>query len=109
MRGVHCGASPGHAALKEAHMKVATRFSLIAIAIIAATSAMTMRAEAQDYPWCAQYSGDFGGTMNCGFVSFNQCMDTVRGMGGFCIENNTYQPPGGGASSARPKKHAAKS
>jgi hypothetical protein len=29
------------------------------------------RAEAQNYPWCAQYSGRaLGGAMNCGFTSF---------------------------------------
>ena len=31
--------------------------------------------------------------MNCGFVSFAQCMATVSGIGGFCVQNNTYQPP----------------
>jgi len=57
--------------------------------------AIASRAQAQNYPWCAQYSGDMGGAMNCGFVSFDQCMATVRGIGGFCIQNNTYQPPAG--------------
>jgi len=51
------------------------------------------RAEAQNYPWCAQYSGRaLGGAMNCGFVSFAQCMATVSGIGGFCVQNNTYRP-----------------
>ena len=41
------------------------------------------RAEAQNYPWCAQYSGRaLGGAMNCGFVNFAQCMGTVSGIGG---------------------------
>ncbi len=33
--------------------------------------------------------------MNCGFITFDQCMDTVRGIGGFCIRNDWYQPPPG--------------
>jgi hypothetical protein len=37
-------------------------------------------------PWCAQYSGRGGGT-NCGFYSFEQCQQTVRGIGGFCSLN----------------------
>ncbi len=53
---------------------------------------MDTRAAAQNYPWCAQYSKG-GDEQNCGFVSFEQCMETVRGIGGFCIQNNTYQPP----------------
>jgi Protein of unknown function (DUF3551) len=48
-------------------------------------------AEAQNYPWCAHYGTGFEG-MNCGFVTFQQCLDTVSGIGGFCMQNNTYQP-----------------
>ena len=39
-------------------------------------------------PWCAQYSGGGqGGGTNCGFYSFEQCQQTVRGIGGFCSLN----------------------
>jgi Protein of unknown function (DUF3551) len=48
-------------------------------------------AKAQNYPWCAQYSGDGG--MNCGFATFQECLAEVSGVGGFCTQNNTYQPP----------------
>jgi len=51
--------------------------------ILVAAAAMGGPARAQNYPWCAQYSGDFGDTMNCGFVSVAQCMATVTGIGGF--------------------------
>jgi hypothetical protein len=37
-------------------------------------------------PWCAQYSVH-GGATNCGFYSFQQCLQTVRGIGGFCSQN----------------------
>jgi Protein of unknown function (DUF3551) len=63
---------------------------LVSAFCIAAIAANT-RAEAESYPWCAQYSKD-DGTPHCGFVSFAQCMEDVRGVGGFCIQNNTYQP-----------------
>jgi len=58
------------------------------------------RAEAQNYPWCAYYSGSFGGT-NCGFTTFQQCLDTVSGIGGFCQRNNLYQSPPGPHPSRR--------
>ena len=48
-------------------------------------------ASAQNYPWCAQYSTR-GGARNCGFVSWQQCMATVSGVGGFCDRNYMYQP-----------------
>jgi Protein of unknown function (DUF3551) len=53
------------------------------------------RAEAQNYPWCAYYGGKEGGGTNCGFISFEQCMATARGLGGFCNVNTQYQPPPG--------------
>jgi hypothetical protein len=49
------------------------------------------RAEALNYPWCAQYKG---GAMNCGSMTFQQCLATVT-EAGLCIQNNTYQPPPG--------------
>jgi hypothetical protein len=49
------------------------------------------RAEAQYYPWCAMLSmGDQA--VNCSFVNFEQCMAYVRGIGGYCTPNNTFQP-----------------
>jgi Protein of unknown function (DUF3551) len=66
------------------------------LAICAGVVCIGTRAEAQNYPWCASYSaGDTGGGMNCGFTTFQQCLDTVRGMGDFCEQNTQYQPPPG--------------
>ena len=53
---------------------------LFALGIPVMTIMLGTIAEAQNYPWCAQYSGGNDGGMNCGFVSFDQCMATVRGM-----------------------------
>lgn len=62
----------------------------------AAAAALATPAQAQNYPWCAQYSGNgMGGSMNCGFSTYRQCMADVSGVGGFCITNNTYRPPAG--------------
>jgi hypothetical protein len=74
--------------------------------LIVVALASAGRAQAQNYPWCAQYSGDMGGAMNCGFVSFDQCMADVRGIGGFCVQNNTYLPPVAARSApAQPRRH----
>ena len=48
-----------------------------------------------------RYSGSGGGGRNCGFVSYEQCMETIRGMGGFCEQNLFYTGP-----AERPAKHA---
>jgi hypothetical protein len=62
-------------------------------------------AQAQNYPWCAHYGEDMDGT-NCGFTSFQQCMVTLSGMGGFCEQNTQYVPPPGPhpALNPHPKK-----
>jgi hypothetical protein len=70
------------------------RFLLITVSTLTAAILFGTPAEAQNYPWCAQYSGGAGG-MNCGFVSFQQCLADVSGIGGFCIQNSTYQPSPG--------------
>jgi hypothetical protein len=57
-------------------------------------SAAVGPASAQNYPWCAQYGSGFGGNggRNCGFSTFQQCMATVSGIGGFCEQNLLYRP-----------------
>ena len=44
------------------------------------------------YPWCAVYGGSWSGTSNCGFKTFQQCMATVSGIGGFCEPNQFFNP-----------------
>jgi hypothetical protein len=46
------------------------------------------------YPWCVQFYGGkrgIGGT-SCGFISYDQCMMTARGLGS-CVENTAYPGP----------------
>jgi Protein of unknown function (DUF3551) len=74
---------------------------LFALAALAALDVFTPSAgQAEPYPWCAAYSGGRGGGRNCGFVSYAQCMDTVRGIGGFCEQNLFYT----GRAEQRPKR-----
>jgi uncharacterized protein DUF3551 len=54
-------------------------------------------AHAQNYPWCLQ-SAAYEGGENCGFTSFDQCMATRLGIGGFCQQNDWYK----GANAASP-------
>ena len=76
------------------------RFSLFISVIVLAMGALGPRAEAQNYPWCANYSKDFGG-QNCGFSTREQCMVDVSGIGGFCEPNNLYVPKTGAKTAAK--------
>ena len=70
------------------------RAVLLILSILIVAAGIGTRAEAQNYPWCAHYSGgSMGGAMNCGFTTFQQCLDTVSGIGGFCERNDWYKPP----------------
>ncbi len=77
---------------------------LVAFGAITAMSAFTQTAVAIEYPWCAQYSGQDGdGGKNCGFATYEQCMATVSGIGGFCSHNLFYT-----GAAERPAKRARK-
>jgi hypothetical protein len=83
------------------------RLLLFILGVFAAVVCFEKPAAAQNYPWCAYYSGgrhDGGGT-NCGFTTFQQCLDTVSGIGGFCQRNTQYQPPPGPHSSKRQHRY----
>lgn len=45
-------------------------------------------AKADQYRWCAHYSGGRGGGgTNCYFVTYAQCQAAVSGVGGFCARS----------------------
>lgn len=60
-------------------------------AVLAAVAGTPLTATAQNFPWCSLFH-DGAGT-NCGFSSYEQCMATARGSGGFCVANNLYVAP----------------
>jgi yecA family protein len=43
----------------------------------------------------AAFTGCVRGGTNCGFTTFEQCMETARGLGSFCQPNTQYVPPPG--------------
>jgi hypothetical protein len=80
---------------------------LVLIGTVAALGGLSTRAQAQNYPWCAYYTageGGGGGT-NCGFTTFEQCMATVSGIGGFCDRNTQYVPPAGSSPGPLHRRH----
>jgi hypothetical protein len=78
---------------------------LFVTGILVTAGALSTRAEAQNYPWCAYYSGRGGGGTNCGFTTYEQCMATVSGIGGFCNINTQYVPPPGAHGPAVYRRH----
>jgi hypothetical protein len=60
------------------------RLLLIIVGAFAAIVCIERPAEAQNGAWCAYYNTGDGGSRNCGFATFEQCLATVRGIGGNC-------------------------
>jgi hypothetical protein len=83
------GGKPALGTVFEARRRQKQEVSMRALALIAVASATLSLSSAgvEAAPWCAQYSGGRGGGTNCGFYSFEQCQQTVRGIGGFCSLN----------------------
>jgi hypothetical protein len=59
-----------------------------AVAILAAGGSST----AQAAPWCSTKDG-----LSCGYYTFQQCLDAIRGVGGNCTQNPHESARGGAA------------
>lgn len=60
----------------------------------AAVLSITDPARTQNLPWCAIMDND--GTTQCGYLTQQQCLQTISGVGGECIRNpagSAPQPP----------------
>jgi hypothetical protein len=77
----------------------------LACATVVWSAVDTTPVMAQNYAWCAIYSGrSMGGSKSCSFNSFEQCQAQVSGIGGFCQPNYYYS----GAKQPRRKAKRAR-
>jgi len=72
---------------------------LLTLIAALALASIAVPAQAQNYPWCANFADGAG--VNCGFATYEQCMATSQGSGGYCTKNNMYVPPQAAAPSRR--------
>jgi hypothetical protein len=54
------------------------------------------------YPWCSRQSAKEGAATSCYFASYQQCMTTISGIGGYCYESPYYNAA---AAPARRRHH----
>jgi hypothetical protein len=79
----------------------------VIMGVFAAVVCIENPAEAQNYPWCAYYNDQEGGFTNCGFVTFQQCLAALSGVGGSCGANPQCQgSPGLYLSTKHPRRHS---
>ena len=72
---------------------IAVAWSVIAPSIRAAVALVFIAgtASAQNLPWCAIMDND--GNTQCNYSTLQQCLQTLSGIGGRCIENPGGSPP----------------
>jgi hypothetical protein len=68
-------------------MRIRTISGLAALALLGAGSLLAWAPQAKADPFCAYYND---GSTECSFRTFQQCLATVRGVGGSCRQNPAY-------------------
>jgi hypothetical protein len=53
------------------------------------------------YPWCSRQVGRDTDTTSCYFTSYQQCMTTISGIGGWCYQSPYYHAPSARAAKRR--------
>jgi Protein of unknown function (DUF3551) len=81
----------------------AMRLLLILLVAFIGAVEIGATAEAQNFPWCSNFADGWGG-VNCGFATYEQCMATIRGSGGFCTQNNLDKQP----AATAPARHTTR-
>jgi hypothetical protein len=86
------------------------RSPMLSLVVLAAVLLVEIQAASAQsptsYPWCARY---FGGAMvgatSCYYNSYEQCMTTLSGIGGYCYESQYYHPSASPNAPAPPRRH----
>jgi hypothetical protein len=64
--------------------------ALIATALSLGAFGTAAQAQNTRYPWCAVSAQDNVELADCTYSTFQQCLATISGLGGFCRENPRY-------------------
>lgn len=70
-------------------MRTSVGFWIAIATTIIGTTGAGWAQSAYDYPWCALRATRSGG-QSCYFTSYQQCMETLSGIGGICIRSPYY-------------------
>jgi len=82
-------------AVREASMRLLILSLVVSTAAIFAETQPLSAQSPSSYPWCARQAGKDFDTTSCYFTSYQQCMTTVSGIGGYCNRSPGSQAYGG--------------
>jgi hypothetical protein len=86
-------------------MKPVSLAFLLAAAALTGAVAPAAAQSPNNYSWCGVYPGKFG-ARSCYYNSYEQCIATMRVVGGYCSQNPGYQGPAAGTAQPRRKRRA---
>ena len=98
----------------ETHYEeIPTRSRIVSLMLVSAAlmgasasaSAQSYSAQSYSYPWCSRQLVRDGFTTSCYFTSYQQCMTTVSGIGGYCYQSPYYHGPATALGQAAAKRH----
>jgi hypothetical protein len=75
------------------HLKGAWLAGLLAAGVLWPVGGAHAASRPITYPWCTSGAGQEYGSVNCGFSTFEQCLDSARGNGQSCGPNPFYEQP----------------
>ena len=76
---------------------------VIAAALLGATQVSSAQS-AYSYPWCALGGSKNSNALSCYYTSWEQCMATIFGIGGLCIESPYYHAQSPYRASVKPRQ-----
>jgi hypothetical protein len=83
------------------------RLALTALAVVA-TAVLVQPAKADPYPWCAVTGGRDDSRESCYYKTFEACLTTIQGLGGFCNHNPRYTGPSAARGDEPSKRRSAR-
>jgi hypothetical protein len=90
----------------EAQQMEDTMRTLAAVATIATALLIGAAGPVQAAPWCAWFTG-YSYNYDCSYFTFEQCLATIRGVGGYCARNVYPEPPRYPPPAHRKRPHPA--
>ncbi len=76
-------------------MRMLTLWLVLANAALIGAAVPASAQSPYSYPWCSRQTTRDTSTTSCYFISREQCMATISGIGGYCYQNPYHrQAPG---------------
>src|SRR5215475_9679866 len=77
-------------AVREASMRLLILSLIVTAAALFAETQSLSAQSPYSYPWCSRQAGKDFDTTSCYFTSYQQCMATISGIGGWCYQSPYY-------------------